>query len=266
MIQIMVPDPAAMALFEFDGDPSAYVLPQSMVHDVDAPSAAVACFFPEVIERISGGGQKLLTLPSREPLWKINYNGNRLTVFYPGIGASLAGYSLERAIAAGCRTIVACGAAGALVPGLIMGYHVITVTGAIRDEGTSFHYLPPSRVVTADPDVVEILSKTVEDRGLPQVAGLTWTTDGFFRETPARVGRRRGEGCITVEMESAALLAVASFRGVSFGQYLYAADDLSGEVWEDRNWRNAFEMRRLLFDLAAESAVAIESQRHPAIT
>jgi uridine phosphorylase len=246
-----------LPLLEFDPDREAYVQPESMIHAVDAPPAAVACLFPEVVASVTAGGRKLLTLPSREPLWEITYHGRRLTVFYPGIGAPLAGYSLERAIAAGGRAIVACGAAGALVPDLAMGHHVIVVTGAVRDEGTSFHYQPPSHAITADPAIVELLLKTASDRGLPSIGGVTWTTDGFFRETPSRVARRRKEGCITVEMEAAALLAVARFRRVSFGQYLYAGDDLSGEVWEDRNWRTALDVRRQLFELAAEAAIAL---------
>lgn len=262
-IRSVISGDSAIPLLEFDEDTAAYVQPQSMVHAVDAPRAAVACFFPEVVKAVSAGGRRMLTLPSREPLWEIEYQGQRLTVFYPGIGAALAGYSLERAIAAGCHAIVACGAAGAIIPGLTMGHHVISVTRAVRDEGTSFHYLPPGREVAADPQAVEILTRTAVDRGLPHLSGLTWTTDGFFRETPARVKRRREEGCITVEMEAAALIAIARFRGVLFGQYLYAADDLSGEVWEDRAWRDAFDVRRLLFDLAAESALALQAESRP---
>jgi hypothetical protein len=90
-------------------------------------------------------------------------------------------------------------------------------------------------------------------------AGKSWTTDGIFRETPAKVARRRAEGCITVESEAAALFAVGSFRMVRVGVMLYAGDDLSGGAWNDRGWKQAFDARRRLFELAADAAVALDA-------
>ncbi len=71
------------------------------------------------------------------------------------------------------------------------------------------------------------------------------------------------EGCLTVEMEAAAFFAVARFRGVSFGQMLYAGDDLSGAAWDPRGWPHHAEGRALLLHLAAEAVLAIDAQ-HPA--
>ncbi|WP_405101498.1 nucleoside phosphorylase [Micromonospora sp. NBC_01412] len=255
----MTVNPASgnVPLLEFDSDRSAFIDPAKTQPKVDAPAAAIACFFPETIEEMTSQGHRVLELPSREPLWEIEYRGKRLGLFYPGLGAPLASNSMERVIAAGCRTIIACGGAGAMRQDLRMGHHAIVVTAAVRDEGTSYHYLPPAREVVASPDVVAALTAVVNRRGIPTIAGRTWTTDGLFRETPRRVARRRAEGCLTVEMEASALLAVAEFRSIQFGQLLYAGDDLSGEVWDDRDWRQAVEVRRLLVDLAAETALAL---------
>lgn len=228
-----------------------------------APVAAVACFFPEMVARLQGCGRPLLQLPSGQPLWEVEHGGQRLAVFYPGMGAALASYSLELAIAVGCRSIIACGGAGAIQASLSMGRHVVTVTSAIRDEGASYHYLPPSQDVQADPEVAQLVSAVVARRDLPHVAGKTWTTDGIFRETPSRVARRRSQGCLTVEMEASALIAVATFRGVRFGQLLYAGDDLSGERWQSRDWKEATEVRELLIDLAADSALLVADRLGP---
>lgn len=84
----------------------------------------------------------------------------------------------------------------------------------------------------------------------------TGTTDAPFRETPRRIQRRRREGCITVEMETAAFLAVAQFRGVRFCQYLYAADDLSGPAWDPRGWTTA-TVRTELLELALAVATRL---------
>jgi uridine phosphorylase len=210
-----------------------------------------------MVAQMKGRGRPLLQLPSGQPLWEVEHRGQRLAVFYPGMGAALASYSLELAIAVGCRSIVACGGAGALQSSLPMGHHVVTVTSAIRDEGASYHYLPPSREVQADPEVAKLAAAVLARRNLPHLAGRTWTTDGIFRETPARVARRRGQGCLTVEMEASALIAVAAFRCVRFGQLLYAGDDLSGEAWQSRDWKRATEVRELLVDVAADSALLV---------
>jgi uridine phosphorylase len=253
-----IPVADTVPLLEFDPGRSAFLEPSLNQSAVDgAPLAAVACFFPEVVQALANAGRPIMNLPSREPLWEIEYADQRLALFYPGVGAPLASYTLELVIAAGCRAIVACGGAGAMRPGLPMGHHVITVTAAIRDEGTSYHYIPPARWIAADPEAAALLSAVVTERGLPHLAGLTWTTDGIFRETPSRIARRRDEGCLTVEMEAAALLAVTSFRGVKFGQYLYAGDDLSGPTWDERGWGRASAVRHRLLELAAEGALAL---------
>jgi nucleoside phosphorylase len=84
---------------------------------------------------------------------------------------------------------------------------------------------------------------------------MTWTTDAVYRETRAKVSLRRAEGCITVEMEAAALLAVARFRGVMLGQLLYAGDSLGGEAWDHRDWMHADDARESLFWLAMDAAI-----------
>lgn len=91
---------------------------------------------------------------------------------------------------------------------------------------------------------------------MPYTLGKTWTTDAFYRETPAKVARRRAEGCLIVEMGAAALFAVAQFRGVTLAQVLYAGGDSSGATWDDRAWER-HEVRERLFWLAAEACLTL---------
>ncbi len=243
-------------ILEFDPDRAALIDPRSEPPIPGAPVAAVACFFPSLIAELSETGQVLLQLPSLGELWKIDYDGEPLAVFYPGQGASLAAVTVERVLAAGIEAVVACGGAGAVVPDLSLG-HVIVVDSAIRDEGTSYHYIAPSREISTPKKVVAVLRDVAQKSGLAYTVGKTWTTDGFFRETPGRIQRRRDEGCIVVEAEAAALLAVGQFRGAPIGQYLFAGDDVSGEVRDDRGWRTADELHMALFNLAARSALRL---------
>jgi uridine phosphorylase len=89
------------------------------------------------------------------------------------------------------------------------------------------------------------------------LTGKTWTTDALYRETAAKVTRRRDEGCLTVEMEAAALFAVARFRGVPLAQVLYGGDDVSGAEWDSRHWDKSTSVRERVFWLAAEACLEL---------
>ena len=87
--------------------------------------------------------------------------------------------------------------------------------------------------------------------------GKTWTTDAPYRETVQKIAQRRAEGCLTVEMEAAGLLAVAQFRQVILGQVVYGGDDLSGSEWDHRAWNSRKEIRESLFWLSAEACLSL---------
>jgi len=258
-------------LLDFDPAPGAVITPTAPRVSEPWPTAAVLCYFHEQIAALAGSPRRIgrsaaLAHGARRigrfsvemgghGIYAVDRPGDApVAVFHPGVGAPAAVHALERAIAGGCRTFVLCGGAGALVPMPLGG--VVVPTGAVRDEGTSFHYAPPGAVVPVDPEAVATLASVVDDRSMPHATGLTWTTDAPFRETRARVAARRDTGCLTVEMEASALLAAAAFRGVRLAALLYAADDLSGAVWDSRNWTRC-EVRGTLLSLAIESASAL---------
>jgi uridine phosphorylase len=246
---------------EFDPTREAVIEPSALIARRDVPECAVLCFFQDIIERVvrEHGGREIMRLRSEIgdiPIYEILHRDHRLAIVHPGVGAPLAVDRLEELIAAGCRIFVAAGGAGVLVPELALG-HVIVPTSAVRDEGTSYHYLPPSREVAADPEVVAAIIATLDRRNVPFVTGKSWTTDGIYRETRPKIARRVAEGCITVEMEAAACFAVAAFRGVRFGQILYAGDDLSGDIWDERGWNRHASGREKLFWLAADVVVSL---------
>lgn len=249
-----------MPLLEEDFESEGVIEPSRVVSEADVPGCVVLCFFGDVVEQTVAGwpGARRVAMLSSEAgssaVWEIEVSGRRLAVLQPGVGAPLAAAFMEEVIAMGCRRLVACGGAGALVPDLVLG-HAVVVDSAVRDEGTSHHYLPASRLVEADPGPVATMATTLEKAGIEHVVGRTWTTDAIYRETRSRVRRRVAEGCVVVEMEAAALLAVARYRGVTFGHLLLAGDSLAGETWDDRGWMSAREARDRLFWIAAEAAL-----------
>lgn len=254
-----MPTDEGVTILEFDPSPTAVIEPGETIDPVDVPERVVLCFFQDVIQDVVArhGGRQIDVLVSeigQNPVYELDYGGSRLALVHPGVGAPLAAGTLEELIARGCRSFVACGGAGVLVPDVALG-HVIVPTSAVRDEGTSYHYLPPGETAVPDPDAVAGIIATLERHGVPHVAGPTWTTDAIYRETRGKVERRAAQGYITVEMEAAAFFAVAAFRGVAFGQLLYAGDDLSGSSWDARGWDDHAEGRELLFRLAAEAVL-----------
>ncbi len=229
------------------------------------PEEAVLCFFPEVIEDLASPDGDLrgveihrLAIPEHgvHPVWLVECEGRQVAVVQAGLGAPLSAILLETVIALGARKVVVCGGAGAVDRDLALG-HVVVVDSAVRDEGTSYHYLKPAREIATDPGALRLVTGELEKLGVEHRVGKTWSTDAFFRETPEVLELRRGEGCIVVDMEASALLAVARFRGVKLVPILYAADDVSGDEWDHRDWNHALTARRHLFDVAVHAAAAL---------
>jgi purine-nucleoside phosphorylase len=90
---------------------------------------------------------------------------------------------------------------------------------------------------------VDFVISALERLGIPYTIGKTWTTDAMYRETQEMIELRRSEGCITVEMETAAFFAVSKYYDLPLAQLLYAGDDVSGEKWNPRNWDNQKNVR-----------------------
>jgi uridine phosphorylase len=248
-------------ILEFDATPEAFIEPSKIIHARDLPEHCVICFFKDVIDKVIAEHDAKVVVENKwedgpHCIYEISRHGQRLAFFHPGVGAPIAGGQLEEAIAFGCRKFIACGGCGVLEKDIAVG-HLIVVSSAVRDEGVSYHYLPPGREVTAHEKGVKALVQTLESRGIPYRVGKTWTTDAPYRETVNKIARRKEEGCLVVEMESAALIAVSQFRQVIFGQALYGGDDLSGADWDHRDWTSRVEIRENLFWLCADACLSL---------
>jgi uridine phosphorylase len=109
---------------------------------------------------------------------------------------------------------------------------IVICDRAIRDEGTSDHYLPAEKYAFPSPELTENLSKAFESKGIPYSKGTTWTTDAPYRESIEELRQYRSEGVATVEMEASALFAVGAYRGVSVSAVFTLSDLLSEEDWD----------------------------------
>ena len=249
----------SVPLLEFDPERAAVLEPMKVIEHRDLPEHCILCFFREVISRAK---EKLDLRPlpplksemGEIPVFSAMYDGHPLGILPAAVGAPLAAAHFEEAIARGGRKFIACGVAGVL-DSLIGSGDIVVPVSAVRDEGTSYHYLPAGREAHPSLDAVDAITRVLGRRECSYVKGKTWTTDGVYRETPNKVAARRKEGCIAVEMEAAALFAVAEFRGVQIGQLLYGGDDVSGITWDPREFGQKIPARETLFWLSVEACI-----------
>ena len=144
-------------------------------------------------------------------LQTIEQDGLVIGVVGCAVGASFAVLVAEELFAAGCRLLISITSSGQIAPAGTPPYFIL-IDRALRDEGTSYHYLPPSRFSAAPDGIVAGLARAFDDLEIPVLRGATWTTDAPFRETPEAIAAMRELGIMAVEMEAAALYAFARAR------------------------------------------------------
>lgn len=250
-------------ILEFDEDRSAILMPDPyrFAGKATIPARGVLCFFQDVLDDLKSAGKlthlgDLRSEIGLHPIYAYLYEGKPVTVFHPGVGAPLAAGFLEELIAVGVTKYIVCGGCGVLNQDIVAGHPVI-LTSAIRDEGTSYHYLPPAREVKPHPKAVSALEKAFIESGIDYRMGKTWTTDAIYRETRDKRKARVSEGCDVVEMEAAAFFAVAQFREITLGQVVYGGDLVIPEGWDGRDWHKRGADRLLMFEMAVKAVMSL---------
>lgn len=186
---------------------------------------------------------------------------NILAMKAAGFGAPTAVMTLEELIASGVTTFVSLGAAGGLQEDLAIGDMVICER-AIRDEGTSHHYLPAAKYVYACPELTGRLSEAIKSRGISVRTGTSWTTDAPYRETVEDLRHYREAGVVTVEMEAAGLFAVGKYRGVSVSSIFAISDLVSEDGWHQRYHSEEKQESMMQIFEAALDAISPEEIDH----
>ncbi|MDD2805629.1 MAG: nucleoside phosphorylase [Elusimicrobiales bacterium] len=162
-----------------------------------------------------------------------------------GIGAPAAVANLEELIAFGVKRFISVGTAGALRKGVNIG-DLMVCDRAIRDEGTSYHYLKPSKYAYPSRELTDGIRAALKAGGLEFFSGTTWTVDAPYRETVAEVKKYQKEGVSTVEMEASALFAAAQVRRVPIATMFTISDSLA-----DLEWTPQFHHKRTTRGLEA---------------
>lgn len=229
-------------ILEFDSDQEAMIMPNHENLEMVLPKKAVFAFLGEAIDEYAKNHNAKIvgifeSMTKKYPVYIINYQGEDICLVQAPVGAAPATQLLDWLIFYGVKEIISGGSCGALEQ---FAENVFLVPYlALRDEGTSYHYLAPSRYVEINSQALKAIEKTLYEHNLKYVEVKTWSTDGFFRETKEMVVYRRQEGCAVVEMECSALAACAKMRNVVWGELLYTADSLANlEKYDERNWGN----------------------------
>lgn len=228
-------------ILEHDTNPNAVIMNNN--HDVRLPSRAVLAFLGDVVDDYAQTvNAEVLevyhTIGRDTNLYRISHNGQELCLVRGPLGGSAAVQLMDFLLGHGVRSVIAVGSCGALAP--LPENAFLIPKKALRDEGTSYHYLAPSRFVETSEPLRSLIREVLTQQGLTCSECCTWTTDGFYRETAEMIAYRREEGCLVVEMECASLAACARFRGAEFAQLLYTADSLADAGKHDpRSWGEA---------------------------
>jgi len=162
-----------------------------------------------------------------------------------GPGAPFAAIVVEELAALGVRRFVIVGMAGSLQPGLRVG-SLVLCTKALRDEGTSHHYVRPQPFAHPSPKLTARLKNSMERLGTSFESGASWTTDAPYRETVSEVRRYRKLGILTVEMEASAVFSVAQLRGCEAAALFVVSDHVDERGWEPRFHDSRPGLRRAL--------------------
>jgi uridine phosphorylase len=146
----------------------------------------------------------------------LEVEGLRCGVIARTIGGPYAVLVAEQLRVAGVKLILGLTSAGRVSPALPLP-GLVVVTSAVRDEGTSLHYLPPSDQIACPTPICDLLSKQFGQLGLPVVLGSVWTTDAPYRETAQQLQRHAAAGVLAVEMQAASLFSFATAQQVDVG-------------------------------------------------
>jgi uridine phosphorylase len=203
--------------------PSAF-RPENLLREARRQKGVSSASVPEICILDPDGDMvrylRAAGLASRHPGWACYHTdldvfregGHEYGILGCAVGAAFAVLVAEELFASGCQLLVSMTSSGQILPVQAPPYFIV-IDRALRDEGTSYHYLPPSEYSEAAVHLTQLAREALTAAGIPIQSGATWTTDAPFRETEKAIDAAKNAGILAVEMEAAALYAFAKARG-----------------------------------------------------
>lgn len=232
-----------MILEEFDECKTSTFDPYEVQKRIpNFPKIGITCFSKKLMDRYVEifNGEKIAEISNangKVPVYKITYKDIEIALFMSRVGAPACIVSYEEVLAMGLEKLIMFGTCGVLDRN-IEDLAIIIPTAAIRDEGTSYHYMKTSDEISVNEKYLSEFIEVLNNNKVSYVEGKVWTTDAPYRETRAKVLKRKEQGCVCVDMECSAMNAVAKFRNKDLFQFFYAADNLDSAKWNKRSLGN----------------------------
>ena len=240
-------------ILEYDDSSSEVITPNHDCENLVLPEKCLFAFLGDVVHEYAEKNEAtvaetLITVSHDINIYVMKDGDEEICLVQSPIGAAAATQVMDTLVTCGCEIVIAVGSCGVLKD--LPENAFIVPTRALRDEGTSYHYLPASRYIELDEKPIGVIEETFKKHNHPFVTCTTWSTDGFFRETKDMVKYRLEEGCLVVEMECAALAACCRKRGAKFGQFLFTADSLADvHEYDARGFGTASHEKAILLGL-----------------
>jgi uridine phosphorylase len=181
-----------ICVLDFDGDLTDWLIHEQLVQ----PFSHWACF--------------------HTTMYVLEAEGVSCGIVARTIGGPYSVLIAEQLHVSGAGLTLGLTSAGRVSPSLPLPSYVIP-TSAVRDEGTSFHYLPPADRVDAPTPLNNLLAEELSPLGITVAQGCVWTTDAPYRETKLELDRHSTAGVLAVDMQTASLFAFASARNANIG-------------------------------------------------
>lgn len=244
-------------MIKFDSERKTVFGPCDLKLDAK-PTKCLLIFDDEIWEDLVLPNKDLETFPVTNAFGRtfdtyryIEVDGEKVLLVYPTMGAAGCVCDTELLIASGINKIVAFGTCGRLSKDTAQNT-IILPTSAYREEGTSYHYLPDEDEIGVDDDALKVAENVFKEHDFVYEKGKVWTTDAVYRETEGKVKLMQERGCVGVEMELSALLALAKYRDIKFTEFLIGEDPVVKSDKEPLDRRN-----KEIFDTALELLMKI---------
>lgn len=231
--------------------------------NIKLPKVAVGVFsrhlFYDVVEKFSCKEVGYISCANVErEVFILRYKDVEITFFMAGVSGPWISADIEELRAQGVEKFIIFGNCGVL-DSSIEDCSIIIPTKGFRDEGTSYHYLPESDTVEINPKYIDEFIEILNDYNFDYTKGYTWTTDGFFRETPEKIKYFKENGAVCVEMEGTVIASVCKRLNLDYFTFYYAGDNLDSVEWDERSLHGLsnFDKKTQVMTLALEFAIKL---------
>ena len=253
-----------MILRRFYKEKEAKLNPHNNIKPIsNFPSVGITCFSKVLIDRVVElfNCKQIAELSSANgkiPVYELNYKKSKFALYMSNVGASHCVINFEEMIAMGLNKLIMFGTCGVLDK-RIKDLAIIIPNKAIRDEGTSFHYMKPSKEIVVNEKYKEEFISILNRNECSHFEGKVWTTDAPYRETESKIKHMKKRGAIAVDMECSAMASASQFRNKDLFQFFYAADNLDSNTWDKRSLSNTarLEDKEMIIYLVLELALKI---------